>query len=77
MVFAVRRVEAEYHRPAVFDDVLTVLTIPERITGARIVVRQEVRRGDALLFEALVTLAVLTPEGRPGRLPADYRQRLA
>ncbi len=76
LVFAVRRIEADYVRPAYFDDVLTVATVPERVGGAKIVVRQIVRRGDERLFEALVTLAVLTPEGRAGRLPAEYRQRL-
>ena len=75
LVFAVRRVEADYLLPARFDDLLMIETVPERIGGAKIVVRQFVRRGDELLFEAVVTLAILTPEGRAGRLPAEYRQR--
>ena len=77
LVFAVRRVEADYLRPAVFDDVLKVVTSPQKVTGARIIVSQEVRRDDEPLFQAVVTLAILTPDGRPGRLPAEYRQRLA
>lgn len=77
LVFAVRRIEADYRIPAVFDDILRVVTTPERVTGARIIVRQEVWRAEELIFDAIVTLAILTPEGRPGRLPADYRQRLA
>ena len=76
LVFAVRRLEADYLLPATFDDVLTIETTPERVGGAKIVVRQTVHRGDELLFEALVTLAVLTADGRAGRLPAEYRQRL-
>ena len=76
LVFAVRRVEADYLRPAVFDDVLKVVTSPQKVTGARIIVSQEVRRDDEPLFQAVVTLAILTPDGRPGRLPAEYRQRL-
>lgn len=77
LVFAVRRVEADYLRPARFDDVLTIETTPERVGGAKISVQQTVRREDEVLFEARVVLAVLTPEGRAGRLPADYRQRFA
>ena len=76
LVFAVRHVEADFLSPARFDDVLDVETEPVRVGGARIVVAQRVRRGAELLFEATVTLAVLTETGRAGRLPAEYRQRL-
>ncbi len=76
LVFAVRHIEADFLSPARFDDVLDVETEPVRVGGARIVVAQRVRRGAELLFEATVTLAVLTETGRAGRLPAEYRQRL-
>ncbi|MBD3677767.1 MAG: tol-pal system-associated acyl-CoA thioesterase [Rhodobacteraceae bacterium] len=74
IVFAVRRVEADYISPAVFDDVLSVETRPEKVTGARIVLLQEVRRGEDLLFSASVTLVALTDAGQPARLPANIRQ---
>ncbi len=77
LVFAVRRVEAEYLAPGVFDDVLTVETALGDVTGARVVLRQDVRRGEALLFTAGVTLVMLTPTGRPARIPADIRRRLS
>ena len=76
VVFAVRRVEADYLKPAIFDDELTVETSVETITAARIILRQDVRRGDETLFHALVTLVALTSSGRPTRLPADVRQNL-
>ncbi len=76
VVFAVRRVEANYMLPARFDDVLTVVTTREDLTGARMVLRQEVMRGGELLFSAFVTLVALTEAGRPARLPADVRRRL-
>jgi acyl-CoA thioester hydrolase len=77
LVFAVRRVEADYLAPARFDDDLTVTTAPETVTGARMVVWQEVRRGDQVLFTARVTLAALTVQGTAARLPADIRRKLA
>ena len=73
VVFAVRRVEADYLAPARFDDVLTVTTALESGTPARITLRQEVRRGDVLLFAALVTLVALTDRGAPTRLPVLFR----
>ena len=76
IVFAVRRVEADYLAPARFDDQLSVVTSREELTGARIVLRQDVLRGGNRLFSARVTLVALTDVGRPARLPADVRRRL-
>ena len=73
LVFAVRRLEADYLRPARFDDELTVVTDTVAITGARIVLAQEVRRGDERLFVAQVTLVCLTDAGQPARIPAILR----
>jgi acyl-CoA thioester hydrolase len=76
IVFAVRRVEADYLRPAKFDDVLQVLTNLRAATGARIVLNQVVMRGSQCLFAAEVTLVCLSEEGGPTRLPQELRARL-
>ena len=76
VVFAVRRVEADYLTPAVFDDVLEVRTTPMQVTGARIVLQQDVMREEVKLFGSVVTLVALTDQGRPARIPADIRQRM-
>lgn len=76
IVFAVRRVEADYLAPARFDDVLSVETDVRSVSGARIVLGQDVLRGDARLFSSVVTLVALTDGGRPARLPADVRRSL-
>lgn len=68
-VFAVRRVEADYLSPAVFDDQLIVTTEVARLTPARIELDQKVLRGDRMLFAARVTLACLGADMRPRRLP--------
>ena len=70
VVFAVRRVEADYLSPAVFDDQLTVLTTLAECTGARLFLDQSVLRGPKALFAARVTLVCLTANGRASRLPA-------
>ncbi|WP_293445086.1 tol-pal system-associated acyl-CoA thioesterase [Planktotalea sp.] len=74
LVFAVRRVEADYLVPARFDDDLTVRTSVEQITGARIVLNQDVMRGMDLLFSSQVTLVALTVDGQLARLPANIRR---
>lgn len=76
IVFAVRRVVADYLRPAVYDDVLTVRTRLLRLTGARILLDQQVWRQDEAVFQAEVTLVGLTTTGRAARLPAEVRQLL-
>lgn len=76
IVFAVRRVEADYLRPARFDDELSVLTDPVTVTGARIVLDQAVSRAGERLFQAQVTLVCLTEAGAAARLPAEVRWRL-
>jgi acyl-CoA thioester hydrolase len=76
IVFAVRRVEADYLRPARFDDLLTVETRPEAATPARLVLRQDILRGEEPVFAARVTLVCLGQSGRPARFPADLRRQL-
>ncbi|ACM01889.1 tol-pal system-associated acyl-CoA thioesterase [Cereibacter sphaeroides] len=76
IVFAVRRVEADYLRPAVFDDRLEVETRLVETGGARILLDQEVRRGEERLFAARVVLVCLGADGRAARLPAEVRQKL-
>ena len=70
LVFAVRRVEADYLRPARFDDLLEVRTAVAEAGGARIALAQEVWRGDEQLFAARVVLVAMDGAGRPRRIPA-------
>jgi acyl-CoA thioester hydrolase len=77
IVFAVRRVEADYLRPATFGDALVVETALQALTGARIVLEQAVLRAGERLFVARVTLVCLTEDGHAARLPVEVRARLA
>lgn len=77
LVFAVRRVEADYLSPARFEDDLTVATRLHDHSGARLVLDQTVRRGEKALFQARVTLVCLTEAGKPARLPPGLLHSLA
>jgi acyl-CoA thioester hydrolase len=77
IVFAVRRVEADYLRPAKFGDDLVVETTLQTLGGARIVLEQAITRGGERLFAAVVTLVCLTEDGHAARLPAEVRARLS
>ena len=76
IVFAVRKVDADYLKPARFDDELQVTTELLTLGGARIELRQEVWRGTDRLFTAHVVLVCLHDTGHPARIPADIRAAL-
>ena len=73
IVFAVRRIEADYLHPAQYDDQLDIVTTTEAVTGARITLKQEVLRDAEVLFSALVTIVAINETGHPARLPANIR----
>ena len=75
MVFAVRRVEADFLSPARFDDLLDVETGLARLGGASVNLEQTVSCGATRLFQARIRLAVLSESGRPLPIPADIRQK--
>lgn len=77
LVFAVRRVEADYLSPARYDDLIEVRTTLVGLKGASFEMAQEVWRDATLLFRARVAIVVLSPQGRATRLPADLRARIA
>jgi len=73
IVFAVRRVEADYLSPARFDDALEVRTEFLEFGSAKVILRQEIWRDDTLLFVGTVTLVAIGEDGRPTRIPAVLR----
>lgn len=76
IVFAVRRVEADYLSPARFEDLLEVESRLHELRPARIVLDQRVMRGETELFRARVTIACLADSGRPAAVPEDVAARL-
>ncbi|WP_439109630.1 tol-pal system-associated acyl-CoA thioesterase [Lentibacter sp.] len=74
VVFAVRRLEADYLGSAKLDDALVVETQVKSVSGVRMVMEQSVKRGEDLLFHALVTVVCMSLGGQPTRLPANIRQ---
>jgi acyl-CoA thioester hydrolase len=77
LVFAVRRIEAEFLAPARLDDRLEVTTAIAGRTAARLVVTQAVARDGAAPFRARVTLVCMTLDAQPRRLPAALAAALA
>lgn len=72
--FVVRRFCADYLAPARYDDLIEVLTGVEKIKGATLDMRQEIRRDGELLNRATLTVACMGRDGRPRRIPDRVRQ---
>ncbi len=76
LVFVVTRVEIDYRRSAVFDDLLTVETTLATLGRASLVMDQRVARDGETLAQAKVTLAAIDAGGRAARLPQALRAAL-
>ena len=73
-VFVVRRVEADYHLPALLGNMITVTAEPTEVGASKLVIRQRVTRGDELLLSATVTLAFIASDlSGPIRMPPALR----
>ncbi|MNU05499.1 hypothetical protein D3C72_2503250 [compost metagenome] len=57
------------------DDVLTIITRTEKAGGAKMVLTQEILRGETLLVAAKVIIAVINAKGRPRRLPETISEK--
>lgn len=76
LIFAVRRCEAEYVKPARLDDALEIRTRCIEATGASFWLEQLVQRAGETLVEMKLRLVCLTRDGRPARLPETLRSML-
>jgi acyl-CoA thioester hydrolase len=72
VVWIVRRMEIDFQKPARMDDVLTIETRTENISGARIFMAQKIARGGEGLIAAKVEAAIVGEDGRPRRFPREW-----
>jgi acyl-CoA thioester hydrolase len=69
------RADVVYHRPACYDDLLTLRTTIVRTTNVKIVHHYDLMRDGELLAEGEVTLACVDREGRVQLLPEALRRQ--
>jgi acyl-CoA thioester hydrolase len=73
--FVVRSMTIDFLKPAVLDDLLDIVTVPQEVRGASIGLLQECRRGDDLLVSARVRVAFILG-GKAQRIPKGLRLAL-
>ena len=70
--FVVRHMSIDFRKPAFMDDVLDIITIPEEVKGASVMLNQKVMRGEDLIVEAHVQVAFVSG-GRAKPIPKPLR----
>ncbi len=75
--FVVRRMNMDFMRPGRIDDVLHVETRVRELGGASVTLDQAVIRDGVRLFEAVVTLVLVSVSGKPLRLTGIIRDAFA
>ena len=70
--FVVYSMNLTFLKPARMDDVLEIVTDPQEVKGASVTLRQRVMRGEELLVDANVRVALIS-EGRARPIPKPLR----
>lgn len=76
LAFAVHRMEIDFKGAAKIDDVLTIETERGTLKGMRLTFAQSIRREDQVLLEAIVTVVLMNPAGKPRRFPRELLEKL-
>ncbi|MDR3232583.1 MAG: acyl-CoA thioesterase [Planctomycetaceae bacterium] len=66
---AVIKAECSYHKPAKYDDLLTIKTTMKRITRVKIEYEHQIFRDSELLVTGHITLAFLNRQGKIQPVP--------
>lgn len=77
VLFAVRRCEIDYLRPARLDDLIDVVSRIEVLGGASVTMRQTIMRSAEILAQLSVRVACIDPAGQPVRMPVRVRRLFA
>lgn len=80
LIFVVKAVTIQYHKPAFLDDALHVHSRVKNIGSASLTLSQNIVRGDNLLAESEVVLVCVAKSGHaigaPCRIPAMIRSKI-
>jgi len=75
ILFVVKHIDIEYHKPAFLDDALTLTTTIESMKNTSFIMHQAVYRGDELIVDMHVALVCVdTNTIKPVRLPDTVRK---
>ena len=76
LAWVVRRMVIDYRGSARIEDEIAVHTRLEEARGARLLMAQRITLNERTILDASVEAALVTFEGKPRRVPADWIERL-
>jgi acyl-CoA thioester hydrolase len=68
----IARIEIDYKKSAVTDDVLQIRSWPVKKGAASGIIAQEIHRGEELVVQAKVTWALVDSRGLPSKIPPEW-----
>ena len=68
--FVVRHMSIDFRKPAHMDDVLDIVTAPEEVKGASVMLHQKVMRGRRTCWSRRMCRSPSSPAAAPGRSPS-------
>lgn len=77
IAFAVRSMSIAFDGAAHIDDLLTVTTEVQAMTGARLTLRQTILRGEDVLTQAEVMVVAIKTSGGAARMPKALLERFS
>jgi acyl-CoA thioester hydrolase len=77
IAFAVRSMDISFDGAAHIDDLLTIATEVEAMSGARLTLSQTILRDEAILTRARVVVVAIRKDGGPARMPTVVRALFA
>ncbi|MFA5388333.1 MAG: YbgC/FadM family acyl-CoA thioesterase [Candidatus Omnitrophota bacterium] len=77
VLFPVVRVEIDYKSPARYGDVIRIFTAIEKIGFSSIRFRQEIKKGELTLVNAMTVLACVNEAMKPIAMPDRIKKELA
>lgn len=76
IIFVIRHLEADYHKPARLEDLLTVKSSIKAMKNSSFIMEQSIFCQDSMLFSATVTVVCVdSHDVRPVRLPENVRAK--
>ena len=76
ILLIVKSCNIEYKKPAKFEDKLQIVSETISFTKTSFLMRQDIKRNDELISVAEIHLVAVDKNGKPSKLPEDFKQKL-
>jgi len=73
IIILVKSCNIEYKKPAIFEDILSIISTIEEITKTSFIMKQEIKRGEELIASSKVHLVTINSKGKPTKIPDNLK----